>query len=151
MITSTIIVVLFSTVVCLLEVQTFIVFSIRVNKHANPFVFPLSKQVFGSITKPLIEAVMLRHAKPSTSDATDIPSLEELRLLFIESGDQSEQNRDESSAFPKRSSFRLLVSHPTTTVHYFWRKFDDKFMRPVFGGRGFVPGSSSSGAADETS
>jgi hypothetical protein len=20
-----------------------------------------------------------------------------------------------------------------------WRKFDDRFMRPVFGGRGFVP------------
>jgi len=31
------------------------------------------------------------------------------------------------------------MRYPTTTVHYFWRKFDDKFMRPVFGGRGFVP------------
>jgi sodium/hydrogen exchanger 8 len=25
--------------------------------------------------------------------------------------------------------------------HHYWRKFDDGFMRPVFGGRGFVPGS----------
>ncbi|KAH7543122.1 hypothetical protein FEM48_Zijuj02G0149700 [Ziziphus jujuba var. spinosa] len=125
MITSTIIVVLFSTV------------------------------VFGSITKPLIQAVMLRNAKPATSDATDIPSLEDLRLLFIENGDdQSEQDRDEeTSGVPKRSSLRLLMSHPTTTVHYFWRKFDDKFMRPVFGGRGFVPfvPGSPSGQAHETS
>ncbi|XP_048325285.2 sodium/hydrogen exchanger 1 isoform X2 [Ziziphus jujuba] len=125
MITSTIIVVLFSTL------------------------------VFGSITKPLIQAVMLRNAKPATSDATDIPSLEDIRLLFIENGDdQSEQERDEeTSGVPKRSSLRLLMSHPTTTVHYFWRKFDDKFMRPVFGGRGFVPfvPGSPSGQAHETS
>jgi sodium/hydrogen exchanger 8 len=32
-----------------------------------------------------------------------------------------------------------MIRNPTTTVHYFWRKFDDKFMRPIFGGRGFVP------------
>ncbi|XP_058225753.1 sodium/hydrogen exchanger 1-like isoform X1 [Rhododendron vialii] len=121
MITSTIIVVLFSTV------------------------------VFGSVTKPLIEAVLLRNAKPTVSDATDSPSLEDLRLLFLENGDPV----DESSNQPvrKRSSLRLLMANPTSTAHYFWRKFDDRFMRPVFGGRGFVPfvPGSPTGAADETS
>ncbi|KAG6750542.1 hypothetical protein POTOM_045038 [Populus tomentosa] len=107
MITSTIIVVLFSTIVC------------------------------GSVTKPLIEAVLLRHRKPMVSDFTDNVSLEDLRVLL-----------------PGRaSSLRLLISHPTTTVHYFWRKFDDRFMRPMFGGRGFVPfvPSTPTGAADESS
>ncbi|KAA8545069.1 hypothetical protein F0562_019832 [Nyssa sinensis] len=120
MITSTIIVVLFSTV------------------------------VFGSITKPLIEAVLLRHAKPTTSDAADFASLEDLRVLFLENGDQSDNGGDEPA--PKRSNFRLLMRYPTSTVHYFWRKFDDRFMRPVFGGRGFVPfvPGSPTGAADET-
>ncbi|XP_050381222.1 sodium/hydrogen exchanger 1-like [Argentina anserina] len=117
MITSTIIVVLFSTV------------------------------VFGSITKPLIEAVLLRHAKPihNISDATDIPSLDDLRLLFIETGDAGEEGNGQPSR--KRTGFRLLMS---STVHHLWRKFDDKFMRPVFGGRGFVPfvPSSPSGAID---
>ncbi|XAR52559.1 hypothetical protein NMG60_11020699 [Bertholletia excelsa] len=115
MITSTIIVVLFSTV------------------------------VFGSITKPLIEAVLLKHTKPAVSDANDFTSLEDLRLLFLENGDDQ--------TVPKTSSLRLLMTYPTTTIHYFWRKFDDKFMRPVFGGRGFVPfvPSSPTGAADETS
>ncbi|PKI63550.1 hypothetical protein CRG98_016068 [Punica granatum] len=47
-----------------------------------------STVVFGSITKPLIEAVLLRHRKPAVSDATDIPSLEDLRLLFVETARQ---------------------------------------------------------------
>ncbi|XP_061349504.1 sodium/hydrogen exchanger 1-like [Gastrolobium bilobum] len=122
MITSTIVVVLFSTV------------------------------VFGSITKPLIEAVQLRHSKPPISDSTD--NLEDLRSLFLEnSGPINQGNNNEPCH--RRSSLRLLISHPATTVHYFWRKFDDKFMRPVFGGRGFVPpvpGSPSpSGEPEDTS
>ncbi|XWS58240.1 hypothetical protein CRYUN_Cryun08bG0017300 [Craigia yunnanensis] len=122
MITSTIIVVLFSTV------------------------------VFGSITKPLIEAVLLRNAKPNISDVTDIPSLEDLRILLIENGEPSELGENPSAA-PKRSSLRLLMTHPTWTVHYLWRDFDDRFMRTVFGGRGFVPfvPGSPTAAADETS
>ncbi|RDX61394.1 Sodium/hydrogen exchanger 2, partial [Mucuna pruriens] len=99
MITSTIIVVLFSTV------------------------------VFGSITKPLIEAVQLRHSKVVISDSTDNP--EDLRFQLLEHNSSINQSNYEP--------FHSLMSHPTRTVHYFWRKFDDKFMRPVFGGRGFVP------------
>ncbi|KAG2695465.1 hypothetical protein I3843_07G013700 [Carya illinoinensis] len=120
MITCTIIVVLFSTV------------------------------VFGSVTKPLIEAVLLRHAKPAISDATDIPSLEDLNILFIENDDPSEQGNNPP---PRKNSLRLLISNPTHTVHYWWRKFDDRFMRPAFGGRGFVPfvPSSPTGARDEAS
>ncbi|XP_044470105.1 sodium/hydrogen exchanger 1-like isoform X1 [Mangifera indica] len=108
-----------------------------------------STMVFGSITKPLIEAVLLRHAKSAISDATDIPSLEELTIPFLDNGDDP----GNSQPAPKASNLRLLISNPTSTVHYFWRKFDDKFMRPVFGGRGFVPfvPSSPTGAADETS
>ncbi|CAK7340788.1 unnamed protein product [Dovyalis caffra] len=121
MITSTIIVVLFSTVFC------------------------------GSVTKPLIEAVMLRHRKPMASDVADNLSMEELRALLLENGDPSDSNNDQQA--PRASNLRLLISHPTTTVHYFWRKFDDRFMRPVFGGRGFVPfvPGSPTGAADESS
>ena len=109
----------------------------------------MHKQVFGSITKPLIEAVQLRHSKPSISDFTDNP--DDLRLLLLEMGDPSNQGNNQP--FGRQSSLGLLIRHPTTTVHYFWRKFDDKFMRPVFGGRGFVPvvpGSSSSGEVEET-
>ncbi|KAF7120125.1 hypothetical protein RHSIM_Rhsim13G0016800 [Rhododendron simsii] len=40
---------------------------------------------------------------------------------------------------PRPTSLRMLLSTPTHTVHLYWRKFDNAFMRPVFGGRGFVP------------
>ncbi|KAM7511810.1 hypothetical protein LguiB_010685 [Lonicera macranthoides] len=93
------------------------------------------KQVFGSVTKPLINAVMLRNTK-TTSDATDFASLEDLRLAFLENGGTSEPRGTPSGP---TSSFRLLIKYPTYTAHQLWRKFDDKFMRPVFGGRGFVP------------
>lgn len=102
----------------------------------SPWVFYPPKQVFGSITKPLIEAVLLSHYKPAISDATELPSLEDLRSLFVENGAESSQQGNNP---PERSNLRLLMTHPHITVHYLWRKFDDKFMRPVFGGRGFVP------------
>ncbi|KAM7508490.1 hypothetical protein LguiA_018943 [Lonicera macranthoides] len=93
------------------------------------------EQVFGSVTKPLINAVMLRNTK-TTSDATDFASLEDLRLAFLENGGTSEPRGTPSGP---TSSFRLLIKYPTYTAHQLWRKFDDKFMRPVFGGQGFVP------------
>lgn len=114
------------------------------------------EQVFGSITKPLIEAVLLRQAKPYVSDATDFPSLDDLRTMFIENADGEPSDMGENqqaTAAPRRSSLRLLLTHPTWTVHYLWRKFDDRFMRPVFGGRGFVPfvPGSPTGTSDEAS
>ncbi|ESW16752.1 hypothetical protein PHAVU_007G182200 [Phaseolus vulgaris] len=105
MITSSIIVVLFSTV------------------------------VFGSITKPLIEAVQPRHPKPTSFDSTD--NVEDLRLLLLENNGPINQSNNQP--FQRESRISMLISHPSITVHYFWRKFDVKFMRPVFGGRGFVP------------
>lgn len=48
-------------------------------------------------------------------------------------------HRVDDSENPRPTSLRLLLTTPTHTVHRYWRKFDDAFMRPVFGGRGFVP------------
>ena len=46
--------------------------------------------MLGSITKPLIEAMPLRNAKPAHSKATNIPSLDDLQILFLENGDSSD-------------------------------------------------------------
>jgi hypothetical protein len=35
----------------------------------------------------------------------------------------------------RSSSLHMLLTAPTFTVHYLWRKFDDAYMRPIFGGR----------------
>ncbi|XP_078444932.1 sodium/hydrogen exchanger 1-like [Wolffia australiana] len=101
MITSTITVVLFSTV------------------------------VFGLMTKPLIRLLLPCGINRQNSVSSEPPTPNELQTpLLVE--------EDGGLARP-RSGLRMLLSIPRRSVHHYWRKFDDAFMRPVFGGRGFVP------------
>ncbi|KAL9248061.1 hypothetical protein vseg_021424 [Gypsophila vaccaria] len=116
MITSTITVVLFSTV------------------------------VFGLLTKPLIR-FLLPHPKHFSSTSTissDIGSPKSFTLPLLESRGDSEtdvcnQDGNLNRSIIRPGSLRMLLNAPSHTVHHYWRKFDDSFMRPVFGGRGFVP------------
>ncbi|KAK8959510.1 Sodium/hydrogen exchanger 2 [Platanthera guangdongensis] len=94
MITSTITVVLFSTV------------------------------VFGLMTKPLIRLLLPSSQKQLARNLSEPTTPVSLLSSLLEH---------------RPSSLRMLLSKPTHTVHHLWRKFDDSFMRPVFGGRGFVP------------
>nr|GMD76645.1 sodium/hydrogen exchanger 2-like [Ipomoea batatas]GMD77403.1 sodium/hydrogen exchanger 2-like [Ipomoea batatas]GMD80571.1 sodium/hydrogen exchanger 2-like [Ipomoea batatas] len=104
MITSTITVVLFSTV------------------------------VFGLITKPLIRILLPspKHLSRMVSSEPVTPKSFTVPLL------DSEVDLD-GHVPPRPNSLRMLLTTPSHTIHYYWRKFDDAFMRPVFGGRGFVP------------
>nr|AVA17563.1 Na+/H+ antiporter family protein 1 [Populus heterophylla] len=104
MITSTITVVLFSTV------------------------------VFGLLTKPLISFLLPRKHTMLPSDLTNLKLLN-LPLLANGQDSESDMNGDH---IPRPVSLRMLLTTPSHTVHHFWRKFDDSFMRPVFGGRGFT-------------
>ncbi|PPR85254.1 hypothetical protein GOBAR_AA35438 [Gossypium barbadense] len=106
MITSTITVVLFSTV------------------------------VFGIMTKPLIR-VLLPHPKITTSMLSEASTPKSSTIPFLGSADNSFD--DNLGAAHRPSSIRELLATPTHTVHRYWRKFDNAFMRLVFGGRGFVP------------
>uniref|UniRef100_A0A6M2EVY3 Sodium/hydrogen exchanger n=1 Tax=Populus davidiana TaxID=266767 RepID=A0A6M2EVY3_9ROSI len=110
MITSTITVVLFSTV------------------------------VFGLMTKPLISILLPhpKHQSRSLSFSSDPATPKSVTVPLLEEGQDSLDDlggRD----MPRPSSLRALLTTPTHTVHYYWRKFDNGFMRPMFGGRGFVP------------
>ena len=50
------------------------------------------------------------------------------------------RHEDSEPEISMRSSLqRLLRTTRSSTIHNFWRKFDDSYMRPMFGGRGFVP------------
>ncbi|XP_039156709.1 sodium/hydrogen exchanger 2 isoform X2 [Eucalyptus grandis] len=105
MITSTITVVLFSTV------------------------------VFGLMTKPLIR-LLLPSPKHLVRMASSEPTSPKSFIVpLLGNGQATESNQ----SVPRPSSLRMLLTTPTNTVHYYWRKFDNGFMRPVFGGRGFVP------------
>ncbi|XP_065863566.1 sodium/hydrogen exchanger 1-like isoform X2 [Euphorbia lathyris] len=105
MITSTITVVLFSTV------------------------------VFGLMTQPLIR-FLLPSPKHTASMLSSEPSSPKSFVVPLLNGHDSEDNKDNVVQPP---SLRMLLRTPSHTVHHYWRKFDNAFMRPVFGGRGFVP------------
>nr|UFP37805.1 NHX3 [Lonicera japonica] len=104
MITSTITVVLFSTV------------------------------VFGLMTQPLIRFMLPTSSSAGSSDQNS-PKSHTVSLL----GHPQDSELDLEGHDSRPTSLRLLLTTPTHTVHRYWRKFDNTFMRPVFGGRGFVP------------
>ncbi|KAK9933676.1 hypothetical protein M0R45_020858 [Rubus argutus] len=108
MITSTITVVLFSTV------------------------------VFGLMTKPLVR-ILLPISKHFTSMTSSEPSSPKSFIVPLLTNGQDSDANIGSGDIPRPTSLRMLLSTPSHTVHHYWRKFDNAFMRPVFGGRGFVP------------
>ncbi|CAM6127734.1 unnamed protein product [Calypogeia fissa] len=93
--------------------------------------------VFGMAAKPLIEW-LLPSSATAVSDGSEPSSPKEASgsfgditfPLLIDGG---------RSSVPRRSSLSMLLRAPTSTIHKVWRKFDNGYMRPVFGGRGFVP------------
>ncbi|KAL8047743.1 hypothetical protein ABFX02_07G020400 [Erythranthe guttata] len=109
-----------------------------------------STVVFGLMTKPLVRYLLPSSKQLSrmiSSDSTAansfiVPLLGEgqdsIAELFNENGRATEA-REGGRNVGRPSSLRMLLTTPTRTVHYYWRKFDNAFMRPVFGGRGFVP------------
>ncbi|KAI3749300.1 hypothetical protein L2E82_19907 [Cichorium intybus] len=72
-----------------------------------------STVVFGLLTKPFI-----RWLRPHQTEATILLLVEAERQNYVTPG------------------LRMLLGSPTSMVHHYWRKFDDSYMRPIFGGTG---------------
>ncbi|KAJ0092335.1 hypothetical protein Patl1_25566 [Pistacia atlantica] len=108
MITSTITVVLFSTV------------------------------VFGLMTKPLVRILLPSSKTLSRMESSEPCTPKSFIVPLLGNRHDSEANHKNENVL-RPTSLRMLLSTPSHTVHHYWRKFDDSFMRPVFGGRGFVP------------
>nr|ACZ97405.1 putative vacuolar Na+/H+ antiporter [Aeluropus lagopoides] len=95
-----------------------------------------STMVFGMMTKPLIQFLLPASSHTVTSEPSSPKSLHSPLLTSMQGSDLETASH---SHIVRPSSLRMLLSKPTHTVHYYWRKFDDALMRPMFGGRGFVP------------
>lgn len=99
-------------------------------------------QVFGLLTKPLIRILLptARNSFSTASISSEFDSTKSLGLPFLDVQQEceAEGSQETPNGVPRPPSLRLLLTAPTT-VHHYWRKFDNAFMRPVFGGRGFVP------------
>uniref|UniRef100_A0A0E0EFV2 Cation/H+ exchanger domain-containing protein n=1 Tax=Oryza meridionalis TaxID=40149 RepID=A0A0E0EFV2_9ORYZ len=93
-----------------------------------------STMVFGMMTKPLIRLLLPASGHAVTSEPSSPKSLHSPLLTSMQGSDL-----ESTTNIVRPSSLRMLLTKPTHTVHYYWRKFDDALMRPMFGGRGFVP------------
>lgn len=98
-------------------------------------------QVFGLLTKPLIRCLLpppLTHLSSVNSIFSEPSSPKSFIVPLLGNGQGSEAEQSNQNVH-RPSGLRMLFTRPTRSVHHYWRKFDDAFMRPVFGGRGFVP------------
>ncbi|KAL7083011.1 hypothetical protein ACP275_14G136300 [Erythranthe tilingii] len=101
----------------------------------------LSTVVFGSLTTYLISLVLppsdfennTHSSEPRSPSSSTINTLPFLSNYTI-------QDLEEDDRLSSRNISRLVLflSSPYNSVHYYWRKFDNAFMRRVFGGRGFT-------------
>ncbi|XP_058740586.1 sodium/hydrogen exchanger 1-like [Vicia villosa] len=101
----------------------------------------VSTMVFGMMTKPLIRFLLPLSPVPKRKNSManlDDTSPKSVTVPFLGDSQGSEADIDVND-FHRPSSLRDLLTTPTHTVHRLWRKFDNAVMRPVFGGRGFVP------------
>ncbi|XP_058200207.1 sodium/hydrogen exchanger 1-like [Rhododendron vialii] len=97
-----------------------------------------STLVFGMLTKPLVRWLLPLSGHSSSMVPSEPSSPKSLTIPLLGNVQDSEANIGGRN-IPRPTSLRMLLSTPTHTVHMYWRKFDNAFMRPVFGGRGFVP------------
>ncbi|KAM7492751.1 hypothetical protein LguiA_035672 [Lonicera macranthoides] len=97
MITTTIIIVLFSTI------------------------------VFGFLTKPLVRYLLPQNA---SSDSREPKSPKEDMTLPLLSFDETA----ETNINRAKDNLSMLMERPVYTIHYYWKRFDNAYMKPIFGG-----------------
>ncbi|XP_013609990.1 PREDICTED: sodium/hydrogen exchanger 4 [Brassica oleracea var. oleracea] len=91
--------------------------------------------VFGFLTKPLVN-YLLPHDESSQNtgnsrckqSAPGSPK-EDATLPLLSFDESTSTNLSRA-----KDSLTLLIEQPVYTIHRYWRKFDDTYMRPVFGG-----------------
>nr|GMC70065.1 sodium/hydrogen exchanger 4 isoform X1 [Ipomoea batatas] len=96
--------------------------------------------VFGFLTKPLVCCLLPCHdsnidQEPSVSHESNLdrePSIskdDDVRLPLLSFEESAATN-----ILRAKDSLSMLIERPAYTVHSYWRRFDDAYMRPIFGG-----------------
>ncbi|XP_066362198.1 sodium/hydrogen exchanger 1-like isoform X1 [Miscanthus floridulus] len=93
-----------------------------------------STMVFGLLTKPLLSLLIPPRTGLNTSSLLSSQSILDPLLTSMMGSDF-----DVGQINSPQYNLQFILTAPTRSVHRLWRKFDDRFMRPMFGGRGFVP------------
>ncbi|XP_061360948.1 sodium/hydrogen exchanger 4 [Gastrolobium bilobum] len=89
-----------------------------------------STLVFGFLTKPLIRYLLPNNATTKNiSHEESGPSVVDLNLPLLSLEESAETNIRRA-----KESLSMLIESPVYTIHYYWRRFDDAYLRPIFGG-----------------
>ncbi|KAF7831323.1 sodium/hydrogen exchanger 4 [Senna tora] len=138
MITNTIIVVLFSTVVANKLTQLGCGSNsseVWLEDHPSCIsdVLALDGYVFGFLTKPLIRYLLPHHNTRRNKNIIIIeesgPPQEDLNMPLLSFEESAATNISRA-----KESFSMFMESPVYTIHKYWRMFDDAYMRPIFGG-----------------
>ncbi|XP_006352635.1 sodium/hydrogen exchanger 4 [Solanum tuberosum] len=84
-----------------------------------------STLVFGFLTKPLIHHLLPHNDSRRGIDRESSISKETLPLLSFDESATTNLLR-------AKDSLSMLLQRPVYTIHSYWRRFDDTYMRPVF-------------------
>ncbi|KAI9184797.1 hypothetical protein LWI28_001129 [Acer negundo] len=88
------------------------------------------KQVFGFLTKPLVNYLLPSNGNTSSDNRSEPKSPKEDMTPPLLSLEESTS----TNLLRAKDSLSLLINRPVYTVHSYWRRFDDNYMRPIFGG-----------------
>ncbi|XP_022981445.1 sodium/hydrogen exchanger 4 [Cucurbita maxima] len=87
--------------------------------------------VFGFLTKPLIRCLLPLNQATNGASSNSGPKFteEDITLPLLSMKESAATN-----VLRAKDSLSMLMERPVYTIHFFWRKFDDYYMRPIFGG-----------------
>ncbi|KAK4575937.1 hypothetical protein RGQ29_026769 [Quercus rubra] len=88
-----------------------------------------STLVFGFITKPLISYLIPHHETCKIRHGESAVPKDDLNVPLLSFEESTATNIGRA-----KDSLSLLIERPISTIHSYWRKFDDSYMRPIFGG-----------------
>ncbi|KAL0362889.1 UNVERIFIED_CONTAM: Sodium/hydrogen exchanger 4 [Sesamum calycinum] len=84
--------------------------------------------VFGFLTKPLVN-YLLPPGHTSNIDRIRSITKEDMMLPLLSFEESAATN-----LLRAKDGLSMLMERPVYTIHSFWRRFDDAYMRPIFGG-----------------
>nr|WFD52758.1 NHX12 [Nitraria sibirica] len=85
--------------------------------------------VFGFLTKPLVRYLAPHQQNNCNSNQGSKTPKEDLTVPLL-----SFEESTSTNLLRAKDSLSMLIESPIYTIHSYWRKFDDTYMRPVFGG-----------------
>ncbi|KAK9939954.1 hypothetical protein M0R45_016633 [Rubus argutus] len=88
-----------------------------------------STVVFGFLTKPLINYLLPHDGTNPISRKESKDVGEDLNLPLLSFDETAATNINRA-----KDNLSMLMESPVYTIHFYWRRFDDAYMRPLFGG-----------------